>query len=239
MRRPIKNLPRAADQKEKFGISSFWVRILRGATTACLLALPFVSHAQWLTQSLDLKPGWNAVFLNVDASHTTLNALVASDPSNPILEVWRWNPPSTLHFVEGPQAPVAATTEWTSWSRTELSPALQRIGGNSAYLVRVGTNVTSYTWRIKGRPVAPRKDWATWGANLIGFPTATPLPKFDAFLSQSPELLQTAEIYQYVGGDLGSNNPVRVPALLFRNTAVKRGQAFWIRSGTVFNRYFG
>jgi hypothetical protein len=27
--------------------------------------------------------------------------------------------------------------------------------------------------------------------------------------------------------------------MLFRNTAVKRGQAFWIRSGSVFNRYFG
>src|SRR3954468_12587772 len=149
----------------KATMTSLRVRILRGICCAFLLAIPLAAQAQWITQALDLKPGWNAVFLNVDASHTTLNALVGSDPSNPILEVWRWNPPSTLQFVDGPQAPVAATTEWTSWSRTELSPALQRIGGNSAYLVRVGTNVTSYTWRIKGRPVAPRKDWATWGAN--------------------------------------------------------------------------
>ena len=220
-------------------MTSFWVRILRGAIYACLVTVPFVSQAQWMTQALDLKPGWNAVFLHVDASHTTLNALVASDPGNPILEVWRWNPPSTLQFIDGPQQPATAATEWNSWSRSETNAALQRVGGNAAYLVRVGTNVTSYTWQIKGRPVAPRKDWASWGANLIAFPTANLPPKFDAFLAPSPELLQSAEIYQYAGGDLGPNNPVRVPSFFFRGTPVKRGQAFWIRSGTVFNRYFG
>ncbi len=47
----------------------------------------------------------------------------------------------------------------------------------------------------------------------------------------------TTEIYQYVGGELGPLNPARVVAL--RNTLVNRGQAFWIRAGTVFNRYFG
>jgi len=112
----------------------------------CLLALPLVSQAQWVTQSLDLKPGWNAVFLQVDASHTTLNALMGSDLANPILEVWRWSPPSTLQFIEGPQQPVNTLTEWTSWSRTEANPALQRIAGNSAYLIRVGSNVTTYTY---------------------------------------------------------------------------------------------
>ena len=112
----------------------------------CLLALPFVSQAQWVTQSLDLKPGWNAVFLHVDASHTTLNALVGNALANLILEVWRWNPPSTLQFIDGPQQPVNTLTEWTSWSRAEANPALQRIAGNSAYLIRVGSNVTTYTY---------------------------------------------------------------------------------------------
>jgi len=218
---------------------SSWVRNLRGAIYACLLTLPFLSQAQWITQSLDLKPGWNAVFLHVDASHTTINALVASDPGNPILEIWHWNPPSTLQFIDGPQQPALAATEWNSWNRADIDPVLQRLGGNAAYLIRVGTNVTSYTWQIKGHPVTPRNDWASWGANLIAFPTANPPPKFDSFLAPSPELLQSAEIYQYPGGELGPNNPLRVPSLLFRGTSVKRGQAFWIRSGTVFNRYFG
>src|SRR6185503_3263754 len=125
-----------------FALTTCWLRIPGGMgcvlrlaarracirfTIVCLLALPLMGRAQWVTQSLDLRPGWNAVFLHVDASHTTLNALVGSDGSNPILEVWRWNPPSTLQFIDGPQQPVNTLTEWTSWSRTEANPALQRI----------------------------------------------------------------------------------------------------------------
>lgn len=52
------------------------------------------AQAQWLTQSITLKPGWNAVFLHVDPSHTTLDALVGADGGNPIQEVWLWQPAS-------------------------------------------------------------------------------------------------------------------------------------------------
>src|SRR5262249_17478455 len=77
--------------------------------------------------------------------------------------------------------------------------------------------------------------------NLIGFPTVvTNPPKFDAFIAKAPDLQSaTPEVYRYVGGELSTNNPVFVPKLLFPSTPVTRGQAFWMRSGTVFNRYFG
>jgi hypothetical protein len=207
---------------------------------AVLLLTIVPASAQWITQSLDLKAGWNAVFLHVDASYTTLDALVAADASNPIIEVWRWNPPSTTQFTDSPQNPNAGS-EWTGWIRTQTGGSLQRLLGDVAYLVRVGTNAATYTWTIKGRPVVPRHEWTITGLNFVGFPTlpSNP-PRFDAFLAQSPEL-QTAnpEIYSYNGGDLGPNNPSRLLQTLYRNTPVKRGQAFWIRSGTVFNRYFG
>src|SRR6185436_19987234 len=65
-------------------------------------------------------------------------------------------------------------------------------------------------------------------------------PTFDAFLARSPELQSvTPEIFQYPGGELGPNNPMKVLPILFRSVAVKRGQAFWIRAGKVFNHYFG
>jgi hypothetical protein len=207
---------------------------------ALWLAFAPAGRAQWLTQSIDLKAGWNAVFLHVDASHDTLNALVAGDIANPILEVWRWNPPSVAQFVDNPANPTP-TAEWTSWVRTNSSSALQRLNGDTAYLVRVGTNAPTYTWRVKGRPVPPRHDWTISGLNLVGFPTVTITPpRFDAFLALAPELQSaTPEIYYYNGGDLGPSNPLLLPSALFRNTNVRRGQAFWVRSGTVFNRYFG
>ncbi|MBI4325507.1 MAG: hypothetical protein HY674_09615 [Chloroflexi bacterium] len=73
--------------------------------------------------------------------------------------------------------------------------------------------------------------------NFLGFPTVpSDPPNFDAFLAHAPQFQQNAEIYQYVGGELGSANPQRVFAL--RTTLVNRGQAYWIRAGNVYNRYF-
>lgn len=214
--------------------------LLSWFVAAFVLGGTVAARAQWVTQSIDLKPGWNAVFVHVDANHTTLAAMISSDPANPILEIWRWNPVSVGHFTASPTQPTAAP-EWATWRRNEAAPELQRLSGDMAYLVRVGTNVPSYAWQVKGLPVAPRHEWTITGLNLIGFPTVTNNPpKFDAFLGQSPELQSPSpEIYQYPGGELGVNNPALVPSSLFRLIPVKRGQAFWMRSGTVFNRYFG
>jgi len=181
-----------------------------------LLGFASIASAQWLTQSIDLKAGWNAVFLHVDASHDTLNALVASDTNNPILEVWRWNPPSAAQFTDNPAEPIAAA-EWTSWVRSLPDSTLQRLSGDTAYLVRVNSNSPTYIWRIKGRPVAPRRDWTISGLNLIGFPTVTNNPpKFNAFLAKAPELQSAIpEIYHYPGGELSTNNPALLPSYLF------------------------
>jgi len=211
----------------------------------CLLAgiafgaVPW-AEAQWLTQSVSLKGGWNAVFLHVDASHATIDSLVGDDSGNPILQIWRWNAQSVEQYVTNPVTPTV-NTEWTSWARTDTGSALQRLTGDTVYLVQVATNVTDYTWRLKGLPVLPRHAWTLTGLNLIGFSTVVGAPpKFDVFLSLAPELQSvTPEIYRYRGGELGANNPSLVPSVLFRNTPVNRGEAFWVRSGSVFNRYFG
>jgi hypothetical protein len=213
-------------------IAVLW--ILMGAAAPVL-------HAQWLTQTVGLKPGWNAVFLNVDASHDTLNALVGNDVANPIQEVWRWNPASLAQFTASPAQP-SPSVEWISWNRTNAAnSSLMRLVGDSAYLVRVESNVTTYNWSIKGRPLAPRHEWTVSGLNLIGFSTVTNNPpNFKAFLEQATEFQSTIpEIYYYPGGDLGPTNPALVPSILQPLIPVKRGQAFWVRSGTAFNRYFG
>ena len=44
-----------------------------------------------------------------------------------------------------------------------------------------------------------------------------------------------------MGGDLAPSNPALLPPPLFNTPlgTVRRGQAYWIRSGTVFNHYLG
>lgn len=214
-----------------------WIRLWLTAIVLLFLVAPRI-FAQWVTQSITLTNGWNAIYAHVDASHTDLNSLIASDVTNPITEVWRWNPATSIQFLDDPQAPVNTGSQWTSWERSNPSSALQRLVGNSAYLVRVGTNVSTFTWNIKGKPVAAINEWTTTGLNFIGFPAVSNSPPMlEGFLAHAPQLQQEAEIYRYVGGDLNANNPQRV--LTFRTIPVRRGQAFWVRAGTTFNHYFG
>lgn len=219
------------------------VRVRSWLVLALLLGAGGLGRAQWITQTNTLRPGWNSVFLHVDAGHATLDQLVGSDLTNPIQEIWYWQPPlATGQFVESPQLPVSGGSQWSSWSRL-LGPAsvLRRLSGNGAYLVRLATNAAPYQWRVKGKPVAPNYRWTLTGLNFIGFPTpASPVtaqPFFEAFLAPAPEFQQTAEIYRYQGGELGATNPARV--LAFRTTRVERDRAYWARAGASYNEYFG
>lgn len=196
------------------------------------------ARAQWLTQRLTLKAGWNAVFLHVDATHASLHELVgaAAPVLTPIEQVWRWNAdPAAAQFILSPQEPVDTGTQWTSWRRAASeTSALQRLTANTAYLVY---STAAYTWELKGRPVLPTYQWSTSGLNFFGFPTVPDSPPvFETFLADAPHLL-AGEIFRYTGGEFGPGNPARVFAL--RTTPVTRGEAFWLRAGTAFNDYFG
>ena len=209
------------------------------ALAALLLTAAWPARAQWLTQTNVLKSGWNAVYLHVDVSHTTITSLIVGDTNNPILEVWLWAPTEgPMQYVQSQDDLLASGAPWKSWVRTASeSSALQRLTGNAAYLVRVNTNVSTYTWIVQGKPVPPVYQWFSSGLNFLGFPTVSVNPpKFAAFLAQATNLPLTSDIYQYVGGVLGSANPAKV--LDLQSTLVKRGQAFWIRSGTAYNTFF-
>ena len=208
-------------------------------TSACLVVLAALpARAQWITQTFALKTGWNAVYLHVDASYATIDQLVgpAALVILPIDEVWRWNPaPSDSQFVTSPQTPSDSTTQWATW-RVSGSPVstLNRLTGNSAYLVHCTADTTL---TMKGQPVLPNYKWSTSGLNLFGFPTVTTSPpSFDTFFNPVPDI-QQGEIYRYPGGPLGSGNPLRIFAL--RTTPVTRGEAYWIRAGDIYNRYYG
>ncbi len=217
----------------------WWIRRIRLIRLIGLIAMAaWPARAQWVTQTVNLKAGWNAVYLHVDASHETLQSWVGPDLANPITEVWMWAPPaSTVQFVTSPQEPLADSGQWRHWNRNTGEGTLARLVPNAAYLVRVSADTATYDWSIKGKPVAPSYQWTTTGLNFIGFPTVpTGAPTWEEFIAPSPDLQLGAEIFQYSGGELGAGNPSRLYAL--RSARVTRGQAYWLRAGTKFNRYF-
>jgi hypothetical protein len=205
---------------------------------AILLAMAPFANAQWQEQELKLVPGWNAVYLHVDSTHSGIADLAASTE---VQEVWLWQPKlSTAQYVTNPDAPADAKSSWASWTLRlgDASSTLKRMPGNSAYLVKLGGTV-DFTWKILGKPVPAQYQWTTSGLNFIGVPSVAGngAPSLEDYFSPAGDLLLVTDIFTYGGGDLGPTNPGQVYGL--RTTKADRGKAFWMRSGTKFNRYFG
>jgi hypothetical protein len=205
---------------------------------AILLAMAPFANAQWQEQELKLVPGWNAVYLHVDSTHSGIADLAASTE---VQEVWLWQPKlSTAQYVTNPDAPADAKSSWASWKLRlgDASSTLKRMPGNSAYLVKLGGTV-DFTWKILGKPVPAQYQWTTSGLNFIGVPSVAGngAPSLEDYFSPAGDLLLVTDIFTYGGGDLGPTNPGQVYGL--RTTKADRGKAFWMRSGTKFNRYFG
>jgi hypothetical protein len=180
--------------------------------------------------------------MHVDSTHSGIAALANAALANgtPVEEVWLWQPRlTTAQYVTNPDAPSDSKSRWASWKSGlgDASSTLKQMPGNAAYLVKLGGN-QNYTWDIKGKPVPPVYQWTTSGLNFLGLPSVETNPKsLEDYFDQAGDLLRVAEIFSYTGGDLGPTNPGQVYGL--RTTTARRGQAFWIRSGTKFNRYFG
>lgn len=200
----------------------------------CLWAVS--ASGQWVTQTNQLKAGWNAVYLHVDASHAPISEVMPADGS--IEEVWLWSPASTQQFIEDPQVPTGGSSQWSKWTAA-LGPSsqLQRLIPNAAYYVKVVASKATYSWRLKGRPVPPRYDWTSSGLNFIGFSTPDDPVSLERFFQPVPSLLEVAEIYRSPGGAFGDDNPFRVSD--YARSVFTRGEAFWMRVAAGYNRYFG
>jgi alpha-tubulin suppressor-like RCC1 family protein len=209
----------------------------------------FVSPAwaQWQNQTFTLKPGWNAIFLHVDASHQTLDDLVPN-ASGPIADIWLWKPRlSTMQYVSSPATNFTGNSQWAVWtSGRGDTDTLTRLVANGAYLVNNRSTV-DFVWTVKGKPVPPSYRWTTTGLNFLGFPTPTgTAPNFSDYfapasgLDFAKRLENNVRVFRYVGGDLGAANPVEVVSLTASSVSVNRGEAFWVRGSTnYYNRYYG
>ncbi len=217
------------------------LRIRRSFTALLVLCLALPStrvKAQWHTESILLDEGWNGVYLPVDLSYQTIDELIAADPANPVQEIWQWTAPGSAQFYGFPGDNAFNTSGWTQWKRDDDTSNLGRLTGGSVFLVR---SEGVYTWMVKGKPVVRKPDWNLKGLNLLGFPVpSSDPPDFSTFIVGS-EILRAASttIYRYQGDSLSSNNPVAIPASLYRYIPMERGEAYWVDSGGSYTTYNG
>lgn len=137
------------------------------ALVLCALNL----NAQWQQQVIHLKPGWNAVFLEVDPVPSISEKAFEGMP---VRSAWMWDRPGqVVDYVDNLASLVPGKSEW----RIYLPPGDPNIAvknlfdleGGRALLVNLG-GAQSIDWVLTGKPRRPRYNWVPDSYNLVGFP---------------------------------------------------------------------
>src|SRR5687768_10219010 len=81
---------------------------------ALALALaPACARAQWMQQSIQLRPGWNAIFLQVQPYPEDCDTLFAGLP---IESAWDYNRSvDSPQFVQDPSTLIPSSAGWLTW----------------------------------------------------------------------------------------------------------------------------
>ncbi len=199
---------------------------------SALLYFPVDVSAQWLTQTLSLQPGWNAVSIGVDPSPARFDAVF---DGLPVEGVWMWNKRfSPVEFELDPDFLLPANPHWLIWLPSSDPAAFLgqtfRLQPHQAYLIKVATNAAPFSINLKGRAVIPQLSWFPHALNLVGFPV-NPVapPTFADFFHAAPAVDTTRgfanELYSLDAQGRGRTivQPTR--------DRVQPGTAYWVKSG--------
>ena len=208
------------------------------SSVLCLLLSAPAAHAQWQTVNYTLRGGWNSIYLHGEASHATIETLLADRPE--VISIWRWNPnPSQIQFSSSSLIPTNGTPEWTTWTRNGTTNTLTALTGQAAYLVEcMGAVTDTYQLSLVQRALPPRSTWVRNGANLLGFPSrlSGSYPTMANFFATFPVATATnSKIYKYAGGPLGAGNPINIFSTA--GEPLDRTQAYWFEAAVVGDFY--
>lgn len=185
----------------------------------CLLAPPV--QAQWVTQTVSLRVGWNAVFLEVEPYPPQCDQQFAGLPIN---SVWTYDSRfSPVEFVQDPGELSPDLPEWRFYappvSPHAFATNLFVLQAETAYLIHASA---AATWNIVGQPQLGKTSWKAGSYNLVGFPVdpAQP-PTFAAWFAGSAD---HAPLDIRTLGATDQWERVTTPA----STTIQAGRAYWV-----------
>ncbi|MEM7393478.1 MAG: hypothetical protein AAF492_14125, partial [Verrucomicrobiota bacterium] len=192
---------------------------------AMLMWLPgVVTGAREVSQSIQLNPGWNAVYLEVDPGTNDVATLFQGVPIKSVWTYRRLGRPT--EFIRNLNESLARSDEWLfHFPATQIQSFannLFHLPGGRAYFIQLD-GASAATWTVTGVPVVPRLDWKANRYNLVGFPldpAASPMSVGEFFSSASA--LDGQPVYRLDPG--GTWNRIANPAA----ETMRAGEAFWV-----------
>lgn len=198
------------------------------AAVVFAMALAFAkAHAQSeVTQTFNLKQGWNAVFLEVQPAPRD-PAAVFGGLGGDLESVWTWLSKETaVEFIQDPSEALYGQPGWHAYFppgdtqfMTNLTN-LYAVLGNQAYLIKMKA---AATWTVTGAPAMRKIRWLPDSFNLVGFhidPNAP--PTFQSFFAPSPA--HAGQAAYRLNNLSGKWEFVQDPA----TAAMGSGEAYWI-----------
>lgn len=185
-----------------------------------IVVLP--AHAEWGVQTVELKPGWNAVFIEVQPEDNLCESVFAGLP---VKTVWYWNRSSPMkQFIQDPSELLPKPADWLLYypkgeARAFLTD-LFRITAGDPYLIEVGGS-EPVTLTLEGSVTAAQPRWVPDSFNLTGFyVNPEKRTKFKDFLQYDSALAGQAIYRVNSAGKSVAVNP--------DTETVEAGTAYWM-----------
>lgn len=134
----------------------------------CMFLPTRSTEAQWVNQTIPLKQGWNAVFLEVEPYPQECSLIFANLP---VKSVWYYDQRfSPVQFIQDPSELVPEDPEWRVFfpaSQPEsFSTNLFILEAGRSYLIEAKE---AFTWTFVGKPKLTVQQWNPNSYNLVGF----------------------------------------------------------------------
>jgi hypothetical protein len=205
--------------------SSATQRVIIFALVSFICALANQAHAQWAWQQIVLRPGWNAVFLEVDPAPEECAALFAGMP---VESVWDWNRSAdSPQFVQDPGTLIPGAPGWLTWFPPTHPFASQAslfsLRDGRPYLIKLADNAPATTWTVTGRPSMRGISWQPGGVNFVGFHVATGASQTFATLFAGETNLVGQPVYRL------SPTGVWERISNLASTGPTSGEGYWVR----------
>ncbi|MEM7049880.1 MAG: hypothetical protein AAF604_09475 [Acidobacteriota bacterium] len=191
--------------------------------SSAILGSALPAAAMERTQSFDLQPGWNAIYLEVEPADVSPDTVFAGLP---VASVWTWiGSDSAVQFIQDPADGLSDRAGWLGWfprPRPEsILTNLSAIYANRAYLIHL-EGAAPVSFSVTGEPRVRDRGWITDSFNLVGFYVNPALPStFGDYLAASPA--HTGQpIYR-----LGTNGIWSLVASPF-SERIQSGAAYWV-----------